>query len=118
MGHSVMQGHGEYEPDSHSDSYFLQPCEVATPPRVGGLTTPASAQQALGSPLACVMFRRLLLRSRALDSHPFFPLRAALGRCILTAAAACVPCGAVPACEKGLRTLPEVLKPMLPYPFG
>ena len=39
----------------------------------------------------------LLFLYRALDSHPFFPLRAALGCCILTAAAVCVPAGVVSA---------------------
>ena len=39
-------------------------------------------------PSGCCFFR-------ALDSHHFFPSRAASGRCILTAAAACVPCGVV-----------------------
>ena len=33
----------------------------------------------------------------ALDSHPFFPPHAASGRCILTAATACVPVGVVSA---------------------
>ena len=35
--------------------------------------------------------RRVAFLHRALDSHPFFPSRAASGRCVLTAAVACVP---------------------------
>ena len=38
---------------------------------------------------------RLLFLYGSLDSHPFFPSPAALGHCVLSAAAACVPAGAV-----------------------
>ena len=39
----------------------------------------------------------LLFLYRALDSHPFFPPRAASGRCVLSAAAAGAPAGVVSA---------------------
>ena len=45
----------------------------------------------------CVTFRLVVVSLRPLDSHPFFPSRAASGRCFLSAAAAGAPAGVVSA---------------------
>ena len=45
----------------------------------------------------CVTFCPVAVSSRALDNHPVFPSHAASGRCVLTAAAACVLCGVISA---------------------
>ena len=48
-------------------------------------------------PLYDIMtFRRVAIPLRG-PGHPFFSSRAASGRCVLTATAACVPCGVVSA---------------------
>ena len=58
------------------------------------LKPPTHHFEKAGTP-RCVTIRRVV--TRALDSHPLFPSRAASGRCVLSAAVAGAPAGVVSA---------------------
>ena len=59
----------------------------------------------------------LLFLHGALDSHPFFPSHAAVGRCVLTAAAAHVPAGVVSTLAEPSSWHTVVLLPPSPRVF-